>query len=227
MFSRRLLLLRSCERGWSPCLCKGGRSRKTRQRSPDHPKSSRRSRKSPLRPALSGKMSWLSGGSAAREPWSVVRGESPRWIVSPRRSGPVGRAPGWEEGIHPCRLRFAQPSHRCDHPVRGRRCRVVGSVRCPVEGNLQGRMPTFRLPTRPAAADPTRHPRRRGGPTQPCLDEHPTPARALCFLTKPHPGQTTTGLAVRSDKVMSAPPICADDAWIASARSVVQRGVIG
>lgn len=73
MFSRRLLLLRSCERGWSPCLCKGGRSRKTRQRSPDHPKSSRRSRKSPLRPALSGKMSWLSGGSAAREPWSVVR----------------------------------------------------------------------------------------------------------------------------------------------------------
>ena len=82
----------------------------------------------------------------------------------------------------------------------------LGVPGAPLRGTCKGVCPPFLYPHDQLQPTPTRHPRRRGGPMQPRSDEHPTPAQTLCFLTKSHPGQTTTRLAVRSDKVMSAPP---------------------
>ncbi len=106
-------------------------------------------------------------------------GGPPRRIVSRRRSGPVGRAPGGKRAY--TLAGTAGRNLRSVMLTQAGRCRlgVVGSARFPAEGNLQRCIPPFSPRPRRAEAGHTRHPIRRGRPTRPHPDDCTRPGRAL------------------------------------------------
>jgi len=108
---------------------------------------------------------WV-GGSGVSVPCEI-RCRSRRSASLARVLSEVGsgaRVPCRWEGIHPCRLRLAQPSDRCGESIRVIDFALPEPPGFPVQGNLQRCMPSRQLRARPARPDRQRHPTRRGGP---------------------------------------------------------------
>ena len=137
----------------------------------------------------------------------VVRARPSRSASPDRVSCVVGfgrRVRGRREGIHPCRFPSRGTWKRLSRPARPGADRVV---RFPVQGNLQGCMPSYRPDTR--RPDPTSNTTRSGGAHLPAdgrTTSHDasarTPAGPKLFendntATEPPPGASPARLIAR------------------------------